>query len=1199
MTEMRNHIPSTICLLASLAVANFVAIHSANAQHEYDPQNLVRQYGKLPQYRFYRHASYVYDAVLRFAQLDQSRISLADQFVRAFYEGQWVDVRLTLRILPEDLADRIYSKMLGDLAGRYVPVLTLDDFVGLADACPGELNADRVRKLGILCRAAVAKEQGVWLKRVVEKGTLRLGVDGARRLITGRILMHANFDDLAREYLPNASEASRIEDLEVRGEIMNFIASQEELDEFQQTQMAELWVQKAEVLTDPQADSGKKQQAADQLADLMGKAPIASVEPWVRSLVQKDLDAMLRLATALGKRSQSRINDANIALRANNLKAHECVLLSVSERADLSKPPWHHLATGMTDWWILEAEHTFQNRPGYRANSRPRPHVEPGALLDSQPDGAWAQALPASLRGRIDVCLSKAVLVSDQYQQAVKLIVDMAGRNRDAAVSLAEEYLKAWAHRHDPHVPEAVRKQHNLPNDARIMVTPMMMEKNIASLAEMMQLFREKGIRPRNGELLVDAFDVCYSNAEVYRKSHIEKVFGQIEEMDESVFFHMVRMMTQGLSSRWRKMDVQQASGTRRTQQETLEMVRTGYQTAVDFCARRGEEHQDAWRVLTLAGSLLSDWGDFEYYQQLGGDTGTNRVEAFREKNNLAEEYFARAADVYARQVPQLGRGKYSTDVYLAWFHSLLGINSNGNINLSKLLDRRALNRIRDMMQQGLPKNACKTHVDTFAKHVNARMEDTKNPLHEELKYKYLAASLVITNSSPFSFQANNKVSYYDELLDEIRLEARVDGPNTIFRDHEFGIILSVYHTEAMGRMANFGEYLTNNIPPGASRSRSRQSLVTTYRVTEVQGRRDELEMNIREALSLFFDIKSIVFSPEDVQPRPTDRPGWEETILAYVHAKAKDSSVDKIPRIQMSLGFMDLTGPVTISAESAETMIKVTDKQTLPRPFHKVDLTQTLDTRSLANTEEALLEVKVTACGLVPEIEELLDIDALGEQLPVARIDPHGGTLVRQLNSWGDTVHIVSERQWTIALDASSLVQEPRRIEFRLPAGKVDDATIKCQAYVDMDLIDLDTPLTTIGEGHGLAEPIAEAVGMDPRRLFGSTDPRILYGSVAAGVVLILIIAFGVVRLVRGRRERPLRARDVFHMPSQVDGFVVVQLLRSLGTSELVRLSVRQRAEMQQEIDKIQGSCFNGNGSQLSDDELRRVTKKWLKAAC
>jgi hypothetical protein len=121
-----------------------------------------------------------------------------------------------------------------------------------------------------------------------------------------------------------------------------------------------------------------------------------------------------------------------------------------------------------------------------------------------------------------------------------------------------------------------------------------------------------------------------------------------------------------------------------------------------------------------------------------------------------------------------------------------------------------------------------------------------------------------------------------------------VDGPNTIYRDHEFGIVFSVQHTEALGRMADFGKYLVNELPPVNSPARRsiEKNLVPTYRMGELQGRRDELEMNIREALGLFFDVRAIVFSPKDVQPRPSDKSGWEETVLAYIHVKAKDASV-------------------------------------------------------------------------------------------------------------------------------------------------------------------------------------------------------------------------------------------------------------------------------------------------------------------
>ncbi len=1180
-----------LSVLATAAAGRNVAAQNAEAAAQQEAAELRKQYSRLVRDRYYRNAAALYSQVQQLAQTEPVKLEPADRFFRAFYEGDWDEVRQTLDRLPDDFAAEVYNRMLGDLAGRSTPLLTLDDFLGLADACPGELDTDRIRKLGLLLRVAVPAEQEIWLKQAFEKGTRLLGRDGPKRLPTGRILMHGGFDELARTYLPSAGEAAQIEDEAVRDELLKFLASQEELDRFQQSRIARLWVEHAKVLTAPDADNGKRQQAADQLADLLGKAQAAAFDPWIRELVQRDLASVLSLAVALGKRAAGKTNDADVALRTNYLAAQKTLLQCVGEKTGLSQAPWESVAVAMADGWIVEAEHTFNVHPGYRAAAGNKPHVVPGELLASAPEGRWAEALPAPMREKVDVCLSKAVLVSDRYQDAAQRIVALAARNPRAGVSLAEEYLKAWAYRHDPQVPEAVRRKYNLAAEARIAVTPIMMEKNIAGLAEMMDLFRANGVPPGNAELLVGAFDVCYSKAEVYRRTHIEKVFGPIDGMDEDVFFQMIRMMTQGLSSRWRTMEVQMESGTRRTQQETLDMVRTGYQTAIEMIDQRCAKHPEDWKTLTLAGSLLSDWGDFEYYQQLAGDASTDRMAVFREKNNLAEAHFVRAAEAYAAQADKLTPRQYSIDVYLAWFHSLLGVNSDGRLNLSKPLDRRALNTLRETMRK-LPEPIAQAHINLFAKHVQARMDDTENPLHEELKYKYLAGSLVITKESPFAFQAGDKVAYYDDLLDETRLTTRVDGPNTICRDHEFGIVFSVQHTEALGRMADFGKYLVNELPPANSPGRRtvEKSLVPTYRMGQLQGRRDELEMNIREALGLFFDVRAIAFSPKDVQPRPTDQPGWEETVLAYIQVKAKDASVDKIPRIQMSLEFLDLTGPVRITTESAETMIKVTDQPTPPRPYDRVDITQTLDPRNLETTEEVLLEIKATACGLVPELDALLDMDALGQQMPVARIDPHEGTMLRQVNSWGDTVHAVSERHWTVALDAASLLSPPRRIELQLPKPQ-REAKVAYQAYDEMDLIDLTEPVAAVGKGEVV---VATAEGLNP------PDRRLRYAAVGGGVGLLVLLVLAAVYLARRSRHRPLRAADVFHLPSEIDGFVVVQLLRALGGSELVRLSPVQRSEMQQDIHRIQASCFGGNvHSKLSEDELRLVARKWLRAAC
>ena len=142
----------------------------------------------------------MFDNLTRFAQIEEDKINPQDQFIRAFYEGRWDEIRETLARLPERSPANVYNKMLGDLAGRNVPVLTLDDFLGLADACPGELDyATGSASSACCCAWPWPKEQEIWLKQALEKGTRSLGSDGRSGLVTGRILMHADFDELARD----------------------------------------------------------------------------------------------------------------------------------------------------------------------------------------------------------------------------------------------------------------------------------------------------------------------------------------------------------------------------------------------------------------------------------------------------------------------------------------------------------------------------------------------------------------------------------------------------------------------------------------------------------------------------------------------------------------------------------------------------------------------------------------------------------------------------------------------------------------------------------------------------------------------------------------------------------------------------------------------------------------------------------------
>ncbi len=522
-------------------------------------------------------------------------------------------------------------------------------------------------------------------------------------------------------------------------------------------------------------------------------------------------------------------------------------------------------------------------------------------------------------------------------------------------------------------------------------------------------------------------------------------------------------------------------------------------------------------------------------------------------------------------------------DAYLGWFNGLLGIGSNGQVNLSKAMNRAALTRIREHLTS-LPAKVSKAHISMFAKVVNDRLADEKDPLHEDQKYRYLASALIITKDDPFTLGAQKKVAYLDELLSEVRLQTRVDGPNTVGRDQDFGIIVSIIHTEAMGRAANFGQYLTNDSNASLVKPKKQTALVKKMRAA--QGPRDELELNITEALSPFFDIKSITFATPDVKPRPTAQAGWDETILAYLHVRAKDASVDKIPPVQLELKFMDLSGPITIPAESAETGIKVATDGAAARPASQIEITETLDNRQLNINGGLTLEIKATSSGLVPDLDQLLDLQA-SKTITVKNVNPHEGLQVTELNTWADQVAPRSERVWTLSLDGDQVRASEAPLDFHFPEPRARDATVSYQTYTDMNLTTLKQPVVNVGREVSPTEAVAVA----------ARGPYAVPAMIAGVVLLALAMVW---LLLRGHKpaERPLRASDVFSMPKEVDGFAVVALLRRLCSSPLVRLKENQQRELQSDLKHVEQSCFGAGAGAMSETDLRNIASKWLRSA-
>ena len=1111
--------------------------------------------------------------------------SPAEQFRADFFGGNWGAVAAALKEMPPALSARVYDKMLGDLVSKGEPFMQLSDVLGLARANPGDWTASRLKQLGLLVKACVPPMQRRWLEQQLEEGLADLGgKDPEARLTAGRMLIHAQFNEMATRFLPKAEEARAIKDPAARDEVLAFYSIKLETEQVEQTRQPPAFAQHLEVLKNPASPPLKVKQTITLVVKQVGLVSPTVIDTAIRTLMKDNPPVAQELLVETLKHYRLSIKGPRLDARLSNLYSIQALAATVAA-AKGEEQGWKQLLELMADHWTQEADNTFAQR-GARAPGRPDA-VDAQEMVATAPGGRWVAALPTPMAEKIDIAIARCVITAGDFDRAATLIVDLSKRNADAALALADDFLVAWGERNNPDLPEPLRKKFGLPDDAHIAVTPVMMANNIRNLARIMTLFREAGVAWKDNTRIVAAFDAAYGNAEAYQLAHIEQVFGSVAQMSEGLVLQMMTRMRDSLGGRWRKIEIQQANMTRRNESQTLQMVRDGYTASLQIADAWLAKNRDGYRVWALAGTLLNDWADFEYFQQLVTSEGPARMTAFKDKQGLAQQHFTQAAEAYARVVPTLAPADYTIDPYVAWFSSLLGINSNGDINLSKPMNRAALERMRDAIR-ALPGKAAEAHVSLFARYVSGRMQSTTSPLHEDLKYKFLASSLIITQDNPFTLQTRKQVEYYDQLLSEIRLRTSIDGPTTVGRDQDFGVVLSVVHTESMGRMGKFGQYLTNAMPAEAAARRARDArnplMPHPLRMTEVQGPRDQLELSIREALEPFFDVRSITFSRTDVAPRKTDQPGWQETVLAYIHLRAKDASVDRVPPVEMDLSFLDLSGPVTIPARSAETLLKVSSSPTPPRPAEKIEIVATLDPRQFTASGGLTLRVTATAVGLVPELEDILDLSPVRTAGEVRSVAAHSGALVKELHSWGERVTAVSQREWTVVLDGSRTRDAGQTVAFEYPTARRPDVTISKQTYDDMNLVSVKGSGVVIGQaGAGTVAP------PPPRRNWGW-----MISGAAASAALLLV---GLLIFLRARhRQAPaVRPRDLFKMPAQVDGFVVVRLLRRLSSSPLVGFGPAERAAVRQDIERVEQAVFVPGAAGLSDGELRDIAGKWL----
>ncbi|MFM7103228.1 MAG: hypothetical protein ACKO3N_18925, partial [Verrucomicrobiota bacterium] len=792
--------------------------------------------------------------------------------------------------------------------------------------------------------------------------------------------------------------------------------------------------------------------------------------------------------------------------------------------------------------------------PGMGGNPNLPPALAVAQVLPTAPGEGWLRGLDALLGIRVRTVVAELHLKNEDEQQALPWIEALAGVQPRLAGRLANELLRAWARSHDPNVPNPNPGMNmyprymfgGMPAPAGIPLTRALQVRNLQELSGLLARLRRLPLPPPEDAAVVGAFTAAHSQAEVFRLEDIQAVFGPVSALEPGVLAELLQTMRQRLAGQWRQARVQQDAKTRRTDRELEAEVVRGYAVVSGLAKRAVERQPEDWRLLAVQAALAFDDAEFAYGRQVD-------LQEYTVRRDAAFAAFRQAAARYADRVLSLPEQEQSPEVFQRWFNATLGASDLAYLTRQSEPDTNHLGRLRDALF-GLPEPVRERQVAAFGK----ALAESVNTLKPELKLRYLRAGGRVLGDHPGFADGRRTLQHYEDLLQEVGLEARRDGPSEVGHGRPFGVFLALRYSEAVGREGGgFNKYLQNQ---------QGQAMYFNPYGTPPVNYRDDFEKGLKERWSPGFEILAVTFHDEKVQPRGYGRPGWRETPYAYVLLQARDAAVDRLPPLQLDLDFFDRRGPVILPVQSPLLLLDARGEGAPPRPAARLAANLVLDDRE-AGQGRLTLDLKVTGQGVIPELGELFDL-----QFPDFRITSTNAPALSVLRVEVDdgAVAAVTERTWLVTLLSAARAGTP---VFRFPAVRREGVAVTYQRYADADLAEV--PAGTVVAG----------VPLRPRSRWPWAAGLGAVGGLAAGGWW-----------VRRRRAPATPASIPRHrMPATVTPFSVVQLLRRLEADPALSWTDDQRAEMTRSIRALEARHFSPEGGESTPEDLAEVARRWV----
>ena len=1112
--------------------------------------------------------------------------------------GNWAEVKKYWAGLPEDEAKAGYAQLLRGFGGpqnqqqqmqmqqaRQMGVMpeshqfSLDDVFGLANGSPHPL--DRPAVTALVPNLQIAIQSGTLMETAIS----RLEAESARPVEETRmgrtqcawLLIAARMTDEIDRFLPKTAEALEKKEVETLLLLAQCFAAKYEKDKKPET-IEESWNLLLPVLTIKEAKPAQLDEALKMLLSLTPKVRDGLGQTWLEQSFTNDPEAGMKLLASTGVSAAAALlpNIHNPAERLRELRVQKKVVDALLEKNPQRADEWKTAIRLLARTWVKEAELTnrfdrstsfgprmrrdmygnmfyFDEDSGmmqFRQQNNQVQVIGSTDILEAAPGETWINRLEDSLIPKVLTLNAQLYLKVSEDERAYPYIERLAALQPKLARDLVHEFIRTWTRNHDLNAnnrntnPYMFMYGFEMRSNG-IPLTRSKQERNLEELAAWVARIRKLNIQDLDESLLARAFTTCHSSAEVYRIDSLEKVFGSIDALDSKTLAQIVQQMRSNLTGIWRQPAQQEQQKTQRKQKDIEVEVLRGYRVANTVADLGLKKYADDWR-LRLAQSLLR-LDENAYRHQISPST------KFAEDRASALVEIQQAAASYAKQVPKLADNEQECTVFEHWFYAGLGASDLNQIDHRSMSDPRQPALIREALA-ALPGEAAEKHLSMFANGLFTRMSGLK----PTVKYTYLKSGFEIVGDHKQAREARRVYDYYKDLVSEIKLTTRIDGSTKVGHDASFGIFVELKHTPEIERESGgFGKYLQNQ---------NSMSFAWNYG-RPLENYRDKFDEAVRSALQEHFEVQSVTFQEKDVHSRASDVEGWRTTPYAYVLAKARGPEIDKVPSLKMDLDFLDTSGYAVLPIVASALPIDALPDQPDRRPYEKLEVTQTLDERQ-AKDGKLILEVKAKARGLVPALEDFVDVHASDFEVQKTEDD---GVKISRFDPESGEPAIISERTFTITYAGrKDLTALPT--EFRFPTPKVDVAENSYMRYEDADLKSVESVVS-------LEQKYGEVRAVWPWYVGG--------GAVA--------LVLGVIGWQLTRRASYAPVDDRIQMPVSLTPFNVLSLLRQVEAKNGFDLGTK--GELAASIQSLERFYFAGVDGASAPD-LRQTAERWINRA-